>query len=293
VGAILGGLLCAKLIPAYGWPAVFWVGGAVPLLLLPALAWLLPETLGYLALEGRSRKEIERALARIKIDTRFAEAIVPPRRAPGDSTIGLKDLFTGGRLWGTIWLGAAQFLGAMLGYLLINWLPAVLKSDGLPLQTAMMATVVFNASGLLGSLLYGRLADRFGPLVVMAPGFLVGSFFIVGIWFFQHMATPVLVMIALVGLSSLSAELLMGVPASLFYPAALRATGLGWIFTVGRLGAVVGPSVAGIALAADPKAGVLFGLSAVMSLMAGLLLIYVRRWMPARYPSRSAGAGAA
>src|SRR5580693_7024695 len=39
VGAALGGMLAAALIPAFGWRSVFMVGGVAPLLLVPMLTW--------------------------------------------------------------------------------------------------------------------------------------------------------------------------------------------------------------------------------------------------------------
>ncbi|MFD2274434.1 MFS transporter [Undibacterium arcticum] len=39
MGAVLGGIASAKLIPAFGWPSVFIAGGVLPLLLLPFFSW--------------------------------------------------------------------------------------------------------------------------------------------------------------------------------------------------------------------------------------------------------------
>src|SRR5580692_9807525 len=50
VGAALGGLLAAALIPQFGWRSVFILGGAAPLLLAPILALKLPESVRFLAL---------------------------------------------------------------------------------------------------------------------------------------------------------------------------------------------------------------------------------------------------
>ena len=52
VGAALGGLLAAALIPQFGWRSVFVVGGVAPLLLVPILALRLPESVRFLALTG-------------------------------------------------------------------------------------------------------------------------------------------------------------------------------------------------------------------------------------------------
>ena len=37
IGGVIGGLLASRLIPQWGWPSIFWVGGTLPLLL--AAAW--------------------------------------------------------------------------------------------------------------------------------------------------------------------------------------------------------------------------------------------------------------
>ena len=52
IGAALGGLLAAALIPAFGWRSVFLVGGLAPLPLVPILLRALPESVRYLALVG-------------------------------------------------------------------------------------------------------------------------------------------------------------------------------------------------------------------------------------------------
>ena len=42
LGAVLGGLLSAALIPAFGWQSVFYVGGVVPLVIGVLMFYLLP-----------------------------------------------------------------------------------------------------------------------------------------------------------------------------------------------------------------------------------------------------------
>ena len=49
LGAVLGGFLAARMIPSLGWESTFWLGGALPLLLLPALFVWLPESIRLLA----------------------------------------------------------------------------------------------------------------------------------------------------------------------------------------------------------------------------------------------------
>ncbi len=64
IGAALGGLLAAAMIPAFGWRSVFLVGGLVPLLLLPFLFKALPESIRFLAMMGGRDREVANLLQR-------------------------------------------------------------------------------------------------------------------------------------------------------------------------------------------------------------------------------------
>lgn len=52
LGAVLGGFLAARMIPALGWESTFLLGGALPLVLLPVLVAWLPESIRLLAARG-------------------------------------------------------------------------------------------------------------------------------------------------------------------------------------------------------------------------------------------------
>src|SRR2546430_12394810 len=65
LGAALGGLLAAALIPQFGWRSVFFVGGLAPLLLVPILLLRLPESVRFLALTGQANARVGELLALI------------------------------------------------------------------------------------------------------------------------------------------------------------------------------------------------------------------------------------
>ena len=48
-GAMFGGLLAAKMLPLVGWQGIYMIGGALPLVLLIVLYFVLPESLEYMA----------------------------------------------------------------------------------------------------------------------------------------------------------------------------------------------------------------------------------------------------
>src|SRR5260221_6645370 len=66
IGAALGGLLAAALIPQFGWRSGFVVGGVAPLLLVPILALRLPESVRLLPLTGRAHARVAPLLRLIK-----------------------------------------------------------------------------------------------------------------------------------------------------------------------------------------------------------------------------------
>src|ERR1700736_4792043 len=74
IGAALGGLLAAALIPQFGWRSVFAVGGIAPLLLVPILARRLPESVRFLALTGRAPARVAELLGQIDRNAGFTAA---------------------------------------------------------------------------------------------------------------------------------------------------------------------------------------------------------------------------
>ena len=70
-------------------------------------------------------------------------------------------------------------------------------------------------------------------------------------------------------LNALSAQL---------YPPAIRSTGVGWAFGIGRTGAILGPSIAGLLLSYHFAAADLFACAALPPAVAGAIaLVLLRR----------------
>src|SRR5262249_31375726 len=54
-----------RMIPALGWQSIFYLGGIVPLMLVPVLMAALPESIRYLVAQGARSARIARVLGRI------------------------------------------------------------------------------------------------------------------------------------------------------------------------------------------------------------------------------------
>src|SRR5437879_3893923 len=118
VGAALGGLLAAALIPQFGWRSVFVVGGVAPLLLVPILALRLPESVRFLALTGRAHGRVAELLTFIGPKAAFAPATQFVVHEPGLAGIPLLHLFKSGRTQVTLLLWVVFFMSLLDLYFL-------------------------------------------------------------------------------------------------------------------------------------------------------------------------------
>src|ERR1700688_420712 len=161
VGAALGGLIAAALIPAFGWRSMFLIGGIAPLLLVPFLALRLPESIRFLALTGRA-------------DARVAEMLTwmaPSARFPSEARFGVHEeklaglpvahLFSEGRAWVTLVFWVVFFMSLLDIYLLSNWLPTVLNDLGASVSMAAAVGAMFQVGGVVGTFALGQFVDRF------------------------------------------------------------------------------------------------------------------------------------
>src|SRR5207245_1836841 len=64
-GAVVGGFVAAWLIPAYGWRAVFYVGGIAPLVIAAMMGLWLPESLRLLVLQNKRSEYVGRWLEKL------------------------------------------------------------------------------------------------------------------------------------------------------------------------------------------------------------------------------------
>src|SRR5258708_3850267 len=136
VGAALGGLLAAALIPQFGWRSVFVVGGAAPLLLVPILALRLPESVRFLALTGHANARVAQLLALINPKAAFAAATQFVVHEPGLAGMPVQHLFRERRTLPTLLLWVVFFMSLLDLYFLTNWLPTVLNDLGASVSTS-------------------------------------------------------------------------------------------------------------------------------------------------------------
>lgn len=138
IGAVLGGLVSAWMIPLWGWQSVFYLGGIFPLLIAALMYVFVPESMQFLVVKGRRLDEVGRTLRRIdpslKVDgsTRYALAETAQGSAP------VMELFREGRGVATVLLWVVNFMNLLNLYFLSSWLPTIATSAGMSTSTAVM-----------------------------------------------------------------------------------------------------------------------------------------------------------
>ncbi|MEV2191571.1 aromatic acid/H+ symport family MFS transporter [Streptomyces phaeochromogenes] len=242
-GGILSAYVALWIVEPFGWRAAFWVC-VVPLLFVPVLARFMPESLSFLVAKGRTEEARELA-GRFEVELPAVEG----KKAAADRWNALVNLFRGGEWTQTLLYWLASFGGLLLVYGVATWLPTLMRSEGYELGSALTFVVLFNLGGIVGMLVAGRAADRFGAPRISSIWFALTA---AGVFLLSvHMPLAVtFTVVFLTGVFLNSAQTMIYATVSIRSTPDNRATAVGWTSGMGRFGAVFGPWLGGQLLAA-------------------------------------------
>jgi AAHS family 4-hydroxybenzoate transporter-like MFS transporter len=221
LGGMLAAFLSARVIPAYGWRALFVACGFIPFLVGAVLFKLLPESPGFLA--GR------RAEARA----------------------GLRRLFEPELVRDTLGLFGAFFFCLLANYLGFLLLVPTLTGAGFSQPAASSLLGWWNIGGVAGAVAGGLVIQRFGSRITML-GLSVVAIVSAGVLSITRLdpadTTVLLTLCILLGGALNAVQTTMYALAVNVYPTAIRGTGIGTSIAVGRVGNVLAAYVGNVAL---------------------------------------------
>lgn len=228
---------------AGGWQVVFYVGGVVPLLIVPLLGLYLPESQQF-------------------------------RNVQGEAPIGVvQGLFREGAALPTTLIWVSYFFTLMV-YILINWLPSLVIGQGFTGRQASWVMLALQIGAAAGTLFLGWVMDRL-------PAWALSALIYVGILVSLTalgLASHLPGMLAagfIAGFFATGGQCVLYALAPHFYRPSIRATGVGSAVAIGRLGAMSGPLVAGKMLALGTgTAGVMLA-SAPGIVIAAVAMFYL------------------
>ena len=251
IGGIAVSLLASTAI-ATDWKVIFYVGGALPLLVLPMMWWFLPESKAFLAAKQNNSQQAA-----------FSELWNQHFRAP------------------TLLLWVGYFFTMMVVYMLLNWLPSLLMDLGFQKQQATLVQMFFSVGAFIGTIGLGILVDRWkmkNVIVLMYSGIVLG---LIALNTFESVYAMYFAG-ALVGCFTIGGQMVLYALGSQVYPTQMRGTGVGTAMTVGRFGAMAGPAVAGQVLVMGSGATGVIMASIPGIIIAALLILILLNMLQKR-----------
>lgn len=249
VGGMLGAAIAAEVIPAFGWRAIFVIGGVLPLLWVVVMYFVVPESPRYLAARGNRPRDLAALLTRIDGQRRYSgeETFVLARPAGIAGQRGVRALFSPGLMRDTLCAWAIFGTNIFAVYAVFNWAPVVLTSLGFELATAVRALLLFNLAGVVGALSLSLLIPKRGSrwlLAACAVGAAAAAFWLA--WLVREAggsasapAGIFMVGLACSGLTTIAIQVGMFPVLAHMYPVESRSTGVGWAIGLGRLGGIL------------------------------------------------------
>ena len=223
LGGVLGGFGNALITQALTWRGIFLLGG---------LAGTLVSVLLYSNLSKNSLGPTAEPAGSVG------------GKLPGGASI-MQLLARGiGRVTVPLWL--VKFLNAIILFVLLGWLPTMLKSIGWSLGDASRGSAYMQIGGIVGGLIISWLLDHGRSTVA-----LLTTFAAMTVVLLLFLVTPASVfawsfLLVLGGGFCLAAHYALNALAATLYPIHMRATGAGWANSMSRMGSIVGSLLGGL-----------------------------------------------
>lgn len=263
LGGVVAALLAIPILPALGWRVMFFIGSGFALVILAAvLATRIPQTSQETA--GRTWS------VRQKLVTVFAGRGALVAIAIAVCAIANMVAWQGLNVW------AAQ---SMIGL-------------GFSLSAALLFTFALTGAAVLGSFATAWAADRSSSAAVSVVTGSCTLLGLLGILLLPLSVPTAIVSIALMGIGGHSTMNLVHTTTSSIYPLPARAAAMGWSNGTSFVGAFLGPTLGGIAIAGGGAHGV-FGAFAIAAgvCLLGLTSLFLldRATTPASFRRPAAG----
>lgn len=282
LGAAGGGVISSWLIPSHGWHSVLLAGAIAPLALTVLLVLFLPESVKYLVHRGKEIAQIKRIAQRFMSGSleQFTQFYLEEDRVAVKKG-SVAQLFSMPWLPGTLMLWMTYFMGLVIYYVLLSWMPTLMLGMGYPLAESAWLTSLFTFGGTAGILLAGWLMDRWEAHKVVSLGFMLTMLFALALGFEHNHIVLFGALIFLMGITMNGAQSGLQTLAATFYPTHCRATGIAWMQGVGRFGGVAGTMMSAQLLSLQWQADSILMFLSLPALVAAAATVYkLQRYKP-------------
>ena len=244
VGAVLGGMFAVMLQGEYGWRSVFLAGAILTGIFLVLLFIWLPESIDFLTTKQPKNAEVRLNLIAKKIGL-AGDWKLPAKTEKVKTKLPISQLFSEKYLHSTLLIWIAFFAIMFSFYFISSWTPALLKEAGMTTEQSVSVGMMISLGGTCGALIYGLLASRWTARGVLILFTVLSSAATIIFILSSSVLWIAMVFGILVGV------LMNGCISGLYtlnpltYDADIRSTGVGWSIGIGRIGAILAPTIAG------------------------------------------------
>jgi len=146
----------------------------------------------------------------------------------------------------------------------------VIHDAGIAIEQAIILTALFQVGGAVGSLIMGRLLDRFLSFRVLACAYLCAGIFVFFIGAAGKSVALLAITIFAAGCGVIGGQSSANALSAEYYPTPMRATGVGWALGIGRVGSIIGPLLGGALLTLQHETRRVFWAAAIPVLIASV-----------------------
>lgn len=273
LGAACGGFLAAWMIPHWGWRSIFAFGGITPLVLTVLLFALMPESVRHMVAKQQPVARIRGVLRRISTSADAATVFVMHEQAPAaGARSGISLVLSRSYVIGSVMLWVAYFMGLVIFYALINWMPVLFRDAGLAPGVAALITALFPLGGV-GAIVSGWLMDRFNANKTIAVAFALTGAAVYAIGQSVSYLGLLVLFVFVAGTLMNTGQTSLPALAAAFYPTQGRATGVAWMMALGRFGGIGGSFLVALLTQRKLSFGGIFTVLAVPGLISAAALI--------------------
>jgi benzoate transport len=275
IGAMISGFTTAWAITHFTWKFMFLSSGIGTFVFFLISLALLPESIGFLMRSQRAS-----ALAQINGIRQRLKALplekLPLAHTEIRSSNTIRALLSPELRRNTLLLWGAVFSGFMVLYTVISWIPKFAIDAGLNAQSGIIAGAFYNIGAFSGTAGLSILSKHF-QLRQLISLFLASAAILLVI--FGGISMPVamvLFMAFAIGVSIQGGFNGLYPLATYVYPVEVRSSGIGSATGIGRVGAFLGPLMAGYLLSLHIASVLLFLALAVPAVIAAVCSFAVK-----------------
>jgi MFS transporter, AAHS family, 4-hydroxybenzoate transporter len=278
IGGVFAGVVNAYFL-RFGWRSVFYVGGTLPILLAPVLIVAMPESLNYLISRGTRGAQIARILAKLAPGIQHSANSRFLMDQAYEKKLQVPELFRRGYARRTILLWMSLFVSLITLFSLTNWLPTLLNSMSITPKQVVGITAAAQGAGLLGSLAAARLIVSYRPFRVATLGYTCAAVLLIVLGKFGSGYAAFMMVYSCLYFFLIGDQNIVNAMSGQIYPPRIRATGSGWAIGIGRIGGILGPTIAGALLALHWTPSQLFILAALPTLATASIIFMLSNAM--------------